>query len=300
MDRSVNARGILALLILGVALAAGTATDRPREQPRVTLAGYRVLAADFHIHSSMWSNGGVTPWGLVLEAKRQGLDVIAVTGHNQVSDSKVARWFARRTGGPVVLAGEEIHTLSGHHVIAVGIDTVVKWQGNAAAEIDEVHRQGGVAIAAHPGAGTWGEFDEAAMVRLDGSEVCHPMIDGRRTAARELEQFAARAPMAAIGSSDFHGIGRMGECRTYVFARDASADAVLEALRAHRTVVYGRGQQAYGDPWFVRVAAEDPRLRDWAQPRLLGGWLNWVSRAGGVLGLAGFVIFGWPGRRIDG
>ena len=43
--------------------------------------------------------------------------------------------------------------------------------------------------------------------------------------------------MTAVGSSDDHGLGRIGLCRTYLFARDDSEEGVLEALRAGRTVV---------------------------------------------------------------
>ena len=46
-----------------------------------------------------------------------------------------------------------------------------------------------------------------------------------------LEQFARRTPAAAIGSSDFHGLGRLGLCRTFVFARGNKADDILEAVR---------------------------------------------------------------------
>ena len=226
------------LTLLVVAIAAGTAADRPARRPALTLGGYRVLAADFHIHSSTWSDGALTPWGLVLEAKRHGLDAIAITAHNQVSDAKVGRWFAHVFGGPTILIGQEI-LAPGHHVIAVGIDRVVDWHQRVADQIDEVHRQGGVAIAGHPVPDYWPAFDESALARLDGAEICHPLIYELESGQRDLERFASRATVAAIGSSDFHGLGRMGDCRTYVFARDNSAEAILEALRAHRTVVYG-------------------------------------------------------------
>ena len=91
-----------------LAFAAGTVIDRPRENPPLTVGGYRVLAADFHTHSTTWSDGGLTPFGIVLEAERQGLDAIAITGHNQVSDAKAGRWFSRIAGGPTVLVGQEI------------------------------------------------------------------------------------------------------------------------------------------------------------------------------------------------
>jgi hypothetical protein len=278
-------------LLLVLAIVAGTLADRPRPNPPLTLGGYRVLAADFHTHSSMWSDGALTPWGLVLEAERQGLDAVAITGHNQTWDGRLGRRFSRLVGGPIVLVGEEILWPT-HHIIAVGISKTISFRQSAASAIDEVHAQGGVAIAAHPFPGYWAGWDSAAMERLDGAEICHPGIYVRPLGQRELEQFAARAPVvAAIGSSDFHGLGPMGFCRTYVFASDASEQAILDGVRAHRTVVYGRDGRAYGDPALVRLAADAGGLREREPSRLPVGWLDWTSRIGAVLGLAG-VIFG--------
>jgi predicted metal-dependent phosphoesterase TrpH len=278
----------ISIALLVVAFVAGTAADRVPARAPIVLDGYRVLAADFHIHSSTWSDGTLTPFGLVLEAERQGLDVIAITGHNEVLDSEAGRWFAERVGGPTVLTGEEI-LAHAHHVIAVGIHRVVDWRAPVADEIDEVHRQGGVAIAAHPLRSFWPAFDEAAIARLDGAEICHPLIYDEPEAQVSLEAFAARGSFAAIGSSDFHGFGRMGLCRTFVFARDASEAAVLEALRAHRTVVYGPGGRVYGDPALVALAATRPELQERATTDAPAGWLDWISRVCGVAGLAGLV-----------
>ena len=295
------------VVLLILAIAAGTLADRPRPRPRLTIGGYRVLAVDFHTHSSMWSDGALTPWGLVLEAERQGLDAIAITGHNQVRDGKMGRWFSRLVGGQTVLPGEEILSeKNAYHLIAAGIHERVSFQQSAARAIDDIHRQGGIAIAAHPLSNFPG-YDDAAMQRLDGAEICHPIIYAVTSAQGELERFAARAPVAAIGSSDFHGLGMLGFCRTYVFIRDASASsgspgassmddtsaqAILDAVRAHRTVVYGRDGQAYGDPALVRLADDDGRLRSAAPPSSRGGWLDWLSRIGGVVGLAGALAFG--------
>ena len=54
------------IVLLGLAIAAGTLADRPRSRRALIIGGYLVLAADFHTHSSMWSDGALTPWGLVL------------------------------------------------------------------------------------------------------------------------------------------------------------------------------------------------------------------------------------------
>jgi hypothetical protein len=129
------------------------------------------------------------------------------------------------------------------------------------------------------------------MRRLDGAEICHPLIYTRIRTQRDLERFSARAPVAAIGSSDFHGLGPMGLCRTYVFVHERSEQGILDAVRSHRTVVYGRDGQAYGDPVLVKLAEEDGRLRSAAQPISRAGWLDWLSRASGLFGLAGFLAF---------
>jgi hypothetical protein len=285
MDRALR-RLSWPVVALVFALGAGVAADRPVTRAPVVIGGYRVLAADFHMHSSTWSDGALTPWGLVLEAERQRLDVLAVTGHNEVGDSRLARWFSERIGGPLVLTGQEI-LAPDHHVIAIGISRVVDWRLDVAAEIAAVHAQGGVAIAAHPLAEFWSGFDEAARDALDGAEICHPMIFARDNAESQLEAFAAGRRFAAIGSSDFHGVGRLGMCRTYVFATADTADAVLDAVRAGRTVVYGRNGQPYGDHDLVRLADASPELREAATTDQPPTAADWMSRLAGVCGMAG-------------
>ena len=126
------------------------------------------------------------------------------------------------------------------------------------------------------------------MRRLDGGEICHPNLFSSPTGPAELEQFAARQPIAAIGSSDFHGLGRMGICRTYVFVTEASEQGILDAVRAHRTVVFGGGDRVYGDPVLVQYAEA---LRGRAPSRVSRGTtLDWVSRLTAVAGFAGLLL----------
>jgi hypothetical protein len=271
--------------LIVAAIVVGTAADRPRPHEVITLGGYRVLAADFHTHSSTWSDGALTPWGMVIDARYQGLDAIAITGHRQTLDAKWGRWFSETIGGPIVLVGEEIPEIP-HHVIAVGIHTTVDSALPIDAQIDEIHRQGGIAIAAHPGKFFWPGF-EPVMDRLDGTEICHPATFDYPQFRPELEEFARRATAAAIGSSDFHGPGRLGMCRTFVFVREANADGILEAIRAKRTVVYGRDDQVYGDAALVQIAEADGRLRRMASTDYPTSVLDRISQ---ILGIAGFAL----------
>jgi len=285
-----------AAILLLVAFVTGWILDRPREHAPLTLAGYRVLAGDFHTHSTTWSDGGLTPFGIVLEAGRQGSMWVAITGHNQVADAKAGRWFSALTGGPTVLVGQEIISPSrgavpDHDLIAVGIESVVDWRQDIARQIADVHRQGGVAIAAHPFRGVWPAYDEAALQTLDGTEVCQPIAYITDQAHADLDAFATRTAATPIGSSDFHGLGRVGLCRTYVFATDNTAAAILAALKARRTVVYGVGGKAYGDPTLLRLADSVPRLRSDATMWLdRGGPLDWLNRICALLGMLALVL----------
>ena len=100
-------RWIAAGLLL-VSFASGTMGDSAPTHPRMILGGYHVLAADFHVHCFPMSWATLAPWDAVIEAQRQGLDVIAIVGHNQLWASKVGRWFSSVAGGPLVLSGEPI------------------------------------------------------------------------------------------------------------------------------------------------------------------------------------------------
>lgn len=289
-----GSRQSLGWILMMIAIAAGTLVDRPRHQRPLLIDGFRALAVDFHVHSSLWSSGALTPWGVVLQAERDGLDAFAGTGHNAIATGKVSHWFATRFGGPIVLVGEEIRTPR-YHLIAAGITRQIGFRQTAAAAIAEVHRQGGIAIAAHPGLETRG-YDATALRELDGTEICHPMIYQRATAQRDLEEFASFTHATPIGSSDFHAFGPMGLCRTWVFARDDSAQGIIEGVRAHRTVVYGLGGKAYGDPeWIAR--AERCGLRGAAPPEENPPF-TWVSRIAGVIGLV-LVAMGEFGRTAE-
>lgn len=282
MAARVVSNAKLGWLLMAVSLASGVFPDRMPLRPVLVAGGYRVVSADLHTHSSTWSDGALTPFGLVIAAQHQGLDAIAITGHNQVSDAKVGRWFSSLIGGPVVIVGQEL--LGDAHIIALGTETQIDLP-NVAARVAEVHRQGGVAIVAHPTKEFWPALDADVTSLLDGAEICHAATYGAAHFQAEFEAFRGRGRFAAIGSSDFHGMGRVGLCRTYVFAADNTAPAILDAIRAHRTVVYAPGGKTYGDPALAALIADRADLRAVATTDAPASWLDWLSRLSGVAGL---------------
>ena len=284
----MSASRVASLVLLATAVVTGTIADRPFPHPPLTLGGYRVLAADFHTHSAMWSDGSLTPWGLVLEADHQGLDAIAITGHDQTFDSHVGHAFSRLVGGPIVLIGDEVLGDRGFHITAAGIHDTIRYRRSGKTAIQRIHDQGGTAIVAHAFRDFWPDYDPAIMRGLDGAEICHPAIYGIDDGQEQLEQFAARAPVAAIGSSDFHGLGPMGLCRTFVFATEPSEQGILDALRAHRTLVFGAGGKVYGDPQLSQYADQLRTRLPSSDSR--GRAIDWVSRSTAVLGFIAMVL----------
>src|SRR5262245_53184915 len=128
---------------LVIALGIGTWNDRVPAMPRVTLGGYEVLATDFHVHPHPLAASALPPWDLVGQARRVRLDAIAVTPHNILWVSRVARWFSERSGGPIVLLGEEVANPH-FHMLAVGIERTIAWNQSSAGALADVHAQGGI------------------------------------------------------------------------------------------------------------------------------------------------------------
>ncbi len=296
----------LAVLALAIGVTAGTALDPVPARPPTFRGGYRVLEADFHAHTR-FADGFLSPFDLVLQARRRGLDVLAITEHNIAFPAKMGRWFSRLVGGPTILIGEEVTTRT-YHLHGVGLRDRVDASQPIADVIAAIHRQGGVAIAAHPVAHMQGPFLEV-LDQLDAAEVMHPIAfnsdRGRTWRWGEMRDFYENAlasghRLTAIGSSDYHVGSPLGICRTLVFARDGSAAAVLEALKAGRTVVRDLEGNAYGDPAMAALLEREPytmRPQDYGYHGT--GLADRVTRALGWLGLVGIVLFGLRRRRAD-
>jgi hypothetical protein len=282
---------ILAVCGLALGVVLSTLTDTTPSRQPITVGAYQVLSGDFHVHAFV-GDGGIPPWMLQRHAARVGLDVIAITNHNQTLAGRLGRSSAQRLG-PLVLVGEEI-TGRDYHLIGIGIERPVDWHQSARSAIADVHAQGGVAIAAHPMHGFNG-YDAVALADLDGVEAAHR--DALSSAmALQFEEFYQRAlarneEIAAIGSSDFHTSGPMGLCRTYLLVRERSEVGVIEAIRDGRTVGRCESSRLWGRSELVRLLepyrdALAPPDESLAQTlALLVVWLSLVALA--IVGLRG-------------
>ena len=179
------ARGSAALVFC-VGLLAGTLLDRGEP---AGAAGSDILAADLHVHGGLPLDATLPPWELQREARRRGLDVIAIVGHNQTA---VTLFESILSSDVIVLPGVEVGN-AGLHLIAAGVRETIDWRLTADEAIDATHRQGGVAIAAHPVRRSWLTRNERALRELDGVEAAHPLIYFEPDGRQDLIEFWSRA-----------------------------------------------------------------------------------------------------------
>lgn len=304
--RAVLGRASAAALVASI--AAGTLVDGlPRHDPIAVRGRYLVLEADFHAHTR-FADGFLSPFDLVLQGSRRGLDVLAITDHNIAFPAKMGRWFSPIVGGPTILVGEEVTTRT-YHLHGVGLRDRVDASLPLPEVIDAIHRQGAVVIAAHP-AGRYRDAFLPELDHVDAAEVMHPLVYGQARGGgwswESMRDFYTSAlasghRLTAIGSSDYHFFSTLGVCRTLVFAENDGEGAVMDALRAGRTVVYDLEGRAYGDPALAALLAREPytfRREDYGYRG--EGPLDRVARVVGWLGMLGLVLFGLArGGRIS-
>jgi hypothetical protein len=279
-----------ALFVIGL-IAGSMRPDDVKSAPPASGDGYQILAGDFHVHA-FFGDGALAPWDLAREARRNGLDVIAITNHNQM----IAAHLAASIPGVMVLPGEEI-TMPHFHMTAIGLNDTVDWRGTIPEVARAVHAQGAVAVGAHPARGFASGMDDASIVALDGLERAHPMMEFRDLDRQGLADSFDRAvrvkpSIAPIGATDFHFTAAIGLCRTYLFVREATPSGVLDAIRSGRTVACDQRGNVYGETGMAREVEDLCRAA--AEKRLSKPPLEWLSLACtwvGVLGLA------WMGLR---
>ncbi len=172
---------------------------------------------DLHMHTRRHSPDAVTdPFELLRRAKAVGLDGVVLTEHDYLwTEAELAELRAAEPG-LVILAGIEV-TARGGDVLCYGVtDPFALPRGIGWPELcREVHRQGGVAVAAHPN--RWGQPFETILreqkPELDGIEVMSNNMDEelRRRAAELLEKYPH---FAQLGNSDTHDPETVGCCYT--------------------------------------------------------------------------------------
>ncbi|MBM4425936.1 MAG: PHP domain-containing protein [Chloroflexi bacterium] len=200
--------------------------------------------ADLHIHTIYSYDGTATVAAVLRRAKEIGLDVIAITDHDEIAGAQEAMTLASHYGIEVI-PGCEITTAEGD-LLAYYIKEKIKPGLSLVETLLRVRDQGGVAIAAHPMAGGMGMKSlkpysilkalkhKSIRKTLIGIEAYNgTSID--RMSNRYAQLFANGIKLAHTGNSDAHVIDTIGFGATE-FDGSTAAD-LMKSLLARTTRV---------------------------------------------------------------
>jgi hypothetical protein len=170
-------------------------------------------------------------------AARRGLDGIAITDLDHIDGVRTVQQAADRlkARGELpeefqVIPGEEVHTLSGP-VIGLFVTDRVQRGMTIKATVDEIHRQGGVAIIADPGTGSGPKL--ARTLDVDGYLLrSHPASLLRTLKLLDDSDVAAKPLLSGSGS---RAEGTVGVPYTVAETQNRSAEGVQDAFREHST-----------------------------------------------------------------
>lgn len=214
--------------------------------------------ADLHMHTTA-SDGWPEPHELVDHAHAIGLDVIAVTDHDTIEGALRAAEHASRRKRVHVIVGEEVSSRDGH-IVGLFLERRIPPRMSAAATVDAIHDQGGLAIAVHPfwrterqrrnpNSPIHGVGWLAAELDFDAVEVenATPGFYMFNQMARRLNTGLGSAE---VGCSDAHILDAVG--RAYTEFPGRTPEALRKAVMKGKTVAARRRYRAVG---LVRYAA---------------------------------------------
>jgi hypothetical protein len=213
----------------------------PRPAPlRATGRGRAWYRGDMHLHT-VHSDGRRLPAEVAAGARAAGLDYIVSTDHNTSSAAGVWGEFA----GPdlLIIDGEEITTRNGHYT-ALGLPagTWIDWRyravdGGLARFVQQIHRAGGLAIAAHPLAPCVACGWKFGYAGLDAVEVWNGpwTLDDEAVLAGWDNLLVAGKWIPAVGDSDAHSEPQViGLPHNVVLADDLDRRSILAGVKAGR------------------------------------------------------------------
>lgn len=142
---------VLALLVVAAVLAAAVPAMLPSPvvttpAPHWTPDGLTVRGA-YHVHS-VASDGTGTVEAIAAAASRAGLQFVILTDHG---DGTRTPGPPRYRSGVLCIEAVEVNTTGGHLVVLGAAPSPYPLAGSPHAVLEDVHRLGGIGIAAHPG-----------------------------------------------------------------------------------------------------------------------------------------------------
>ena len=223
--------------------------------------------SDLHIHTIFSYDGTASVPAVLRRARQIGLDVIAITDHDEIAGSLKALEIASQYGVEVI-PGSEVTTAEGD-LLALNITEKVQRDRPLTETVLRVGELGGFCIAPHPMAGGFGMKSLSAysiLKALRNADVARILIGIETYNATSIDRLSNHYAHILAEPLDI--------------ARTASSDAhVIEAIGLGATEFDGHTAQD-----LIRALqngkVRQRKQKEWNSAHILGSWVvNYVSSA---------------------
>jgi predicted metal-dependent phosphoesterase TrpH len=166
-----------------------------------------MIKCDLHIHSKYSFDSMADPKKIVNLALKRGLRCVAIADHGNINGSIEADKYAKDNNLPIlIIISQEVKSKYGD-ILGLNIKESIPEHLAPKDAIAHIHKQGGLAIVAHP-FGLWCDFKdnlEKYLDVIDGIEIINASVfKGNETA----KAFAQKHTLAFTAGSDAHFANR--------------------------------------------------------------------------------------------
>ena len=177
---------------------------------------------DPHIHSVYSGDSRSEVIDILIQAEKKGLDAIAISDHNEIKGSRLARSYG---GSIIVVPSIEISSDKGH-ILGLGVDEIIPKGLSAVETVDRIHDAGGLAIVPHP----FSYYRHGLFCKVDKNLYSN----------KQAETLAYNKRLATLGASDSHFLKSVGDAYTEVNTKGYdSVDGILKAIKHRRCKAMG-------------------------------------------------------------
>lgn len=200
------------------------------------------MKIDFHCHSYYSKDGICSPEKLLKTALKKGLDGIALTDHDTTCGWKEAIEAAKKLKAVLIL-GQELKIKKGGKIIGEILGYFLKEEINSEGKnieeiIQEIKKQGGIAIIPHPF--YWKKpFRDLEKYKnlVDGIEIFNSRSQTKRGNKKSFD-FAQKNNLPMTAGSDAHSCFEIGNA--YLKAEAKSPEELKEAILEKKVKIFGK------------------------------------------------------------
>lgn len=194
------------------------------------------LLFDLHVHTN-FSDGFLSPQGVVNVAREKGLSGLAITDHNMITGAVRAKRFVEnnKIKDFTIIVGAEISTQKGH-ITGLFLQDEIRSR-DFHTVVEEIKRQEGLVVAAHPvRIPLLNRFRKKTTMKLSRDDL--KLVDfmevwncrNKRKANIITGKLARQNQKPTLIGSDAHFPLELGRARVIVRANDITDEAVKSAL----------------------------------------------------------------------